>query len=777
MLLIPSNVFAYTTQKVYALDPADFDKFGESVAISGNRAIVGAPDKEINTIGTGAAYIFEKTNSTWSQAARLTPSDAFYFDEFGKTVAICGDLAIVGAPEHYYEDFTIDGAAYIFEYTNSTWSQAAKLTPVYENDIGDNFGYSVDISENFAVVGSDLDSALFIFERTENSWSLVYTRTTEDNESFVSISGNDIIFSNQSETYFFEYVNDIWTEIEHLSLEYTTDNDMSENYALISDSPTYEFEPALIYEKNASSWNLSVTLTADDFTQVTDTRYFAYYAAITDKYALITSESTSLSEVNTSIFLYKRNGNNWIPSYEFLYPYGYDYEDVNSIAMSEENAIVGSSWDFLNGDYPGSVYFIQLYDLSISSIDDQAIMLGSQAMSNNFTIASDSSVLQLTIESSNPSFLTAGAISFNYSNTSQSRSLTLTNFSDSIMMSLTYNLNDHTRSNSTLITVTVMHENGETRSESFGLTVFQLLYVDPIPDDIYTIYTLSENYSINVQSYFQGVTLTVGSSNTDFISQDGITFNVNGLSQTSPYTMLFDDFDNLAIIGLSITPVTDQLGSSTITITAENFFGHTHTQSFNISKINNLPTITGIINDDTIVINSISSHFSFSVADADAEIITLTCSTSDSFMLSPNQDIVMGGAANGSNGTYTVSSLSTPQLITMSLTPADQTGIVMLTITVSDGKNTASSIFTLTIVNHTPEISGLPENISTTEDLAIGPISFTVTDADNPETLTVTIVSSNTNLISAQNIALSGTNNSYALSLTPTDQMFGARRF
>ena len=189
-------------------------------------------------------------------------------------------------------------------------------------------------------MGSDINSTLFIFERTENSWSLVYTQTTTNDESFVSISGYDIIFSNHYETYFLEYVNDIWTVIQHIPFDYSTDNDLSENYAIIGDSVSFDFEPAFIYEKNASSWNRSVTLTADDFTQVTDTRYFAYYAAITDKYALVASESTYLSEVNTSIFLYKRNENNWVPSYEFLYPYYDEYEDFDSIAISGENGIV-----------------------------------------------------------------------------------------------------------------------------------------------------------------------------------------------------------------------------------------------------------------------------------------------------------------------------------------------------------------------------------------------------------------------------------------------------
>ncbi|KPA13328.1 hemagglutinin/hemolysin-like protein [Candidatus Magnetomorum sp. HK-1] len=762
ILSTPSILFAYTTQKIYPLDGDDYDEFGLSVSISGNLAIVGAPENVIieKDLWTGAAYIFQKTDSTWSQAAKLTPLDGDDYDEFGHSVCIFGDYAIVGAPDHVNEGMDIDGAAYIFHYTNSTWSQAAKLTPAHE-DPGDYFGYSVAISENYAVVGSDSDSHMVIFERVGNTWTQVYYKETIDRESWVSIWENNVLFSSEDETFFFEKLNNTWTEINNFPLSSTTGSSMYGNYAIVGDSDSFSFEPAYIYQKQASSWSLSATLTAMDFPQDAEREWFGNHVAISENYAMATSDSNSLSEDYGVAYLYKRNGEDWIPTQEFVYPVDEYQYGIDSVAITDEDVILGDSEDYFGDLNTGSVYFIQLYDLSISAIEDQAIMLGSQAVSNDFTIISDSSVIQLNVESSNPNFLTAGAIFFNYSGTSQSGPLTLVGFSGSMMLSLSYDLDNKTRSDSTNITVTIIHQNNNTRSESFGLTAFQLLYVDPVQDDIINFTTQSKSYSLYVQSYFQGMTLTVTSSNTDFIAQESLVLSFNGNSHTSPYTIIFNDIDNSANIALSITPVTDQLGTSTITITAENFFNHTHTQSFNLTKINNSPIITNLSAIEILEDQAIGP-IAFTVTDADHPgSLTVTYESSNiSLIALENIDI------SGTSNNYAIS-----------LTPtANMNGQISITIAVTDSYLTATTVLSLTVlsVNDMPEISGFSGAYSSAEDMPIGPLTFTISDVDNdPDSLLISVESSSLTLFSADNWALSGTGNSRAITLTPTANLFG----
>jgi hypothetical protein len=171
------------------------DRFGYSVTISGDgdTTIVGAPWFE-DTGGTdaGAAYIFTRSGTTWSEQQKIQASDEQAYDYFGWSVAISGDgnTAIVGA---HKEDTggTDAGAAYIFTWSGTTWTQQQKIQPtqaVFE------FGYSVAISDdgNTAIVGYGASGAAYIFTRSGTSWS-EQQKITESGVLFglsVAISGD-----------------------------------------------------------------------------------------------------------------------------------------------------------------------------------------------------------------------------------------------------------------------------------------------------------------------------------------------------------------------------------------------------------------------------------------------------------------------------------------------------------------------------------------------------------------------------------------------------------
>ncbi len=143
--------------KLLAADGAEEDFFGGSVAISGTTAIVGALRDDDNGDRSGSAYLFDTT--TGRQLFKLLPNDGFEFDFFGRSVAISGDIAIVGA--NFDDDacpddplFCNSGSAYLFDTTTGT--QLFKLLP---NDgfASQNFGISVAISGTTAIVGANLD--------------------------------------------------------------------------------------------------------------------------------------------------------------------------------------------------------------------------------------------------------------------------------------------------------------------------------------------------------------------------------------------------------------------------------------------------------------------------------------------------------------------------------------------------------------------------------------------------------------------------------------------
>jgi len=102
------------SNKITASDGADGDIFGRSVSISGDYAIVGAFWDDDNGIDSGSAYIFKRSGTSWAEEAKLTASDGAAIDQFGWSVSISGEYAIVGA--HLDDDNGADsGSAYIFE--------------------------------------------------------------------------------------------------------------------------------------------------------------------------------------------------------------------------------------------------------------------------------------------------------------------------------------------------------------------------------------------------------------------------------------------------------------------------------------------------------------------------------------------------------------------------------------------------------------------------------------------------------------------------------------
>ena len=134
--------------KLTASDAAAVDRFGRSAAISGNTAIVGAPYDDDGGSEFGSAYLYNATTGT--QLANLTASDLDTAGgRFGCSVAISGNIAIIGA-----EGNNPAGSAYLFDITNG--NQLAKLTTT---DVApySAFGYSVAISGNTAIIGAPYD--------------------------------------------------------------------------------------------------------------------------------------------------------------------------------------------------------------------------------------------------------------------------------------------------------------------------------------------------------------------------------------------------------------------------------------------------------------------------------------------------------------------------------------------------------------------------------------------------------------------------------------------
>ena len=181
-------------KKLLASDAQAGDSFGWSVAMSGERAIVGARLEDAGGSEAGAAYIYQRGQGgadNWGEVKKLTASDAQAGDEFGFRVAVSGDTALVGARG---EDAggSSAGAAYVFGRDQGgvgNWGEVKKLT-ASDAQAGDEFGYGVAVSGDTAVVGAlfedtggDGDGAAYVFVRDQGgvgNWGEVKKLTALD---------------------------------------------------------------------------------------------------------------------------------------------------------------------------------------------------------------------------------------------------------------------------------------------------------------------------------------------------------------------------------------------------------------------------------------------------------------------------------------------------------------------------------------------------------------------------------------------------------------------
>ncbi len=262
-------------QKIVASDRGTIDKFGFSVAISGDYTLVGAIGEDHDTSGgtylnaAGAAYIFKNNEGTWSEVLKIVASDRGVEDEFGHSVAISGDYAIIGAlkEDHdtvggtYHDDA---GSAYIFKHNDGIWQEAQKVV-ASDRWSGDEFGQAVSISGDYAIVGAmreDHDTtggdginsagSAYIFKNNDGTWSEVNKVVASDRgyEDFfgrsVGISGVHAIIGAP--------------EDDH--------NEIGTGYLNNTGS-------AFIFRENCSTRSTDVQIACDSFTWIDGNTYIA----------------------------------------------------------------------------------------------------------------------------------------------------------------------------------------------------------------------------------------------------------------------------------------------------------------------------------------------------------------------------------------------------------------------------------------------------------------------------------------------------------------------
>jgi len=409
--------------KMMAHDGSKYSNFGVSASVSGDYAIIGAPSyfDDFFTPHSGAAYIFNRNQNAWEQEDfdndgtpdKLIASDGEALDNFGASVSISGDYAIVGAQLHDAGGIDKAGAAYIFKRSGNNWTQEAKLT-ADDGSEGDEFGEAVSISGDYAVVGAHQADAsdgtkdagaAYVFKRQgDGSWvqeaKLALNDPSEDDafsKSAVSVYGSEskshIVVGAVGRyatgaAFTFERNEDgSWTSANELILlgDLSSGDDfghavsISQNYAIVGaphdnikiDNVTQDDAGAsYIFKRGAGgAWSKEAKLTAGLKAKNNDE--FGYSVAVSDEgYAVIGARGDDDSGANSGgaayTFAFRKPDNEpgrWVQIDKITESQG-ELKDYfgNAAAITQDGsrAIVGAYLDNEKAEDAGAAFAFEI---------------------------------------------------------------------------------------------------------------------------------------------------------------------------------------------------------------------------------------------------------------------------------------------------------------------------------------------------------------------------------------------------------------------------------
>jgi len=283
--------------KLTAIDGSANDTFGGNVALSGDTAVIGAIRDDDKGDNSGSAYVFTRSGSVWSQQAKVIATDTAEGDAFGQSIALSGDTVVIGAP-HDDDKGDDSGSVYVFTRSGTVWSQEAKLTAA-DGAEGDVFGISIALSGDTIVVGADLNDeqapnagAAYIFTRSGSSWRQQAKLTAADGAETdifgvrVALSGDtalisarrdddDVMGVDAGSAYIFTRTGTTWRQQAKLTApDGAADDRFGRSVALAGDAAVISamFQDdkgdnsgsAYVFTRSGNIWSHQAKLTAAD---------------------------------------------------------------------------------------------------------------------------------------------------------------------------------------------------------------------------------------------------------------------------------------------------------------------------------------------------------------------------------------------------------------------------------------------------------------------------------------------------------------------------------
>jgi hypothetical protein len=337
-LPLPVDPFFSLQQKLMAADERGDADFGSSVALDGDTAVVGSKYDNIGeNENQGSVYIFTRSNGVWTEQQKIIASDGAAYNFFGASVAISGDTLIIGAPNNT-GTIAFQGAVYVFTRNGGVWTEQQKITPS-DAALSDMFGEAVALDGDTLAVGVKYDDPGTIDLSDDRGSAYIFTR-----------SGG------------------VWTQQQKLTASDSARSDFfGEVIALDGDTVLVgasfddigsEFDrgSAYVFKRNGTVWTQQQKLTAIDG-EILD--HFGCSVTIDgDTLAVGAETDISVSAQGGSAYIFKRNGSTWTQQQKIRAIDGSLSDRFGgAVALSNDTLIVGARFhDIDANNNPGAAY-------------------------------------------------------------------------------------------------------------------------------------------------------------------------------------------------------------------------------------------------------------------------------------------------------------------------------------------------------------------------------------------------------------------------------------
>jgi hypothetical protein len=318
-------------QKLLAGDVAEGDFFGFAVAVEGNTALVGAEFDDDNGEDAGAVYVFTRAGGVWTEQQKLTPKDGSAGDFFGFSVAMHGNIAVIGAWGDD-DNGSNSGSAYVFRRTAGEWTEQQKLT-AGDGEAFDQFGQAVAVSGPavaIGAIGTDGDGAVYVYRRIVGGWTEHQKLTDGDGAA-----------------------------ADQFGVSVAVDGATMLIGAVLDDDNGLNAGAAYVFTRSGGVWSEQEKLTASDGASGDG---FGGDVALDGNTALVAAAlDDDNGESSGSVYAFTRTAGTWAEDRKLLASDGAAGDFFGRpVALDGNTAVIGAYFADHNGDASGSAYVFKV---------------------------------------------------------------------------------------------------------------------------------------------------------------------------------------------------------------------------------------------------------------------------------------------------------------------------------------------------------------------------------------------------------------------------------